>query len=368
MEKQLITRKQLIKKFIEFYKSKNHKEIPNAPLIPENDPTVLFTTAGMHPIVPYLMGQTHPLGKRLVNVQKCIRTQDIEEIGDENHHTFFEMLGNWSLGDYWKNQAIEYSLEFLTKVLKIPIEKLAVSCFQGDKNAPKDTESAEIWLSLGIPKERIAFLPKSENWWGPAGKTGPCGPDTEMFYWSSEGQVPKEFDSNNKKWIEIGNDVLMQYEKDSSGNYNPAKQKNIDFGGGVERIISLLNNIEDDYLSDSFLNIIKKIEKLSNKKYNESEEITRSMRIIADHIKAAVMIMADDISPSNLEQGYVLRRLIRRAIRYGRQINLQNFTKTIAEPIFDIYKNNNNLQINKQKILKELEDEEKRFLKTLEKE
>ena len=210
-----ITRKQLIKLYLEFFKSKNHKEIPNVSLIPENDPTVLFTTAGMHPLVPYLLGNPHPHGKRLVNVQKCIRTQDIDDVGDSYHHTFFEMLGNWSLGDYFKKQAIEYSFEFLTKILKIPIEKLAVSVFKGDKDAPKDEESAEVWESLEIPKERIAFLPKSDNWWGPAGKTGPCGPDTEMFFWKPKNiPTPKIFYSDDENWVEIWNDVLMQYNKD----------------------------------------------------------------------------------------------------------------------------------------------------------
>jgi len=359
-----MNRKQLIKKYIEFYKTKDHKEVPNSPLVPENDPTVLFTTAGMHPIVPYLMGQPNPQGKRLVNVQKCIRTGDIEEVGDKTHHTFFEMLGNWSLGDYWKKEAIEFSFEFLTKTLKIPTEKLAFSVFKGDKNAPKDTEAAKIWLSLGIQKERIAFLPKSENWWGPAGKTGPCGPDTEMFYWASETKPQKTFDPENKNWVEIGNDVLMQYNKDEKGNYNEAKQKNIDFGGGVERIVTILNKLEDNYLAEMWLPIIKKIETLSKKPYSKNEKL---FRIIADHLKASVMIMADGIVPGNSEQGYVLRRLIRRAIRYGKQINLKNFTKQVAEPIFKIYDDYSHLQKNKQQILEELENEENRFLETLEK-
>jgi len=362
-----MNRKQLINAYIEFFKSKGHKEIPNHSLIPDNDPTVLFTTAGMHPIVPYLTGHPHPLGKRLVNNQRCIRTGDIEEVGDSYHHTFFEMLGNWSLGDYFKKQAIELSFEFLTKTLKIPKERLAVSCFKGDKDAKKDTEAAETWEKLGIPKERIAFLPKENNWWGPAGKTGPCGPDTEMFYWKPNNKpAPKTFNPNDNNWVEIWNDVLMQYNKDEKGNYNEAKQKNIDTGMGVERTIAILNNLEDNYLSDSFLPIIKEIEKLSNKKYNESNEITKSMRIIADHIKASVFIIADGITPSNTEQGYVLRRLIRRAIRYGKEIRLNNFTKEIALPVFEIYDDYNILKENKNKILEELKKEEKRFNETLE--
>ncbi|RLG12165.1 alanine--tRNA ligase [Candidatus Pacearchaeota archaeon] len=359
-------RKQLIKKYIDFFKSKNHKKIPNSSLIPENDPTVLFTTAGMHPLVPYLLGQPHPLGKRLCGVQRCIRTKDIEEVGDTYHHTFFEMLGNWSLGDYFKKQSIEYSFEFLTKILKIPIKRIAVSVFKGDKEIPKDKEAAEIWMSLGIPKTRIAFLGKKENWWGPAGKTGPCGPDTEIFYWKSKKPIPKEFNPQDKNRIEIWNNVFMQYNKDEKGNYKEAKQKNIDTGMGVERTVTILNNLDDDYLSDSFLPIIKEIEKISKREYNKNEQDTRAMRIIADHLKAAVFIIADGISPSNTEQGYVLRRLIRRAIRYGKFLMIQNdFTRKIGETIIKIYNDYPELKNNKEKILNELEREEKKFRQTL---
>lgn len=351
MKKEKITRKQLIKKYIEFFKSKNHKEIQNSSLIPENDPTVLFTTAGMHPLVPYLLGHPHPQGKRLVNVQKCIRTQDINEVGDDVHLTFFEMLGNWSLGDYFKKDAIKYSFEFLTNIICIPINKLSVTCFKGDENASKDEESAKIWENLGIDKSNIKFLGKNDNWWGPAGKTGPCGPDTEMFV-------------NN---CEIWNDVFMQYNKTEKGDYNPLKQKNVDTGMGVERTLAILNNEKSVYETETFLPIIRKIEKLSSKKYNQDKDITKSMRIIADHIKASVMIIANGITASNIEQGYVLRRLIRRAIRYGRKINLKNFTKQVAEPVFEIYKDYEHLKTNKNKILKELEKEENKFLETLEK-
>ncbi len=356
-------RKQLIKLYLDFFKSKNHKEIPNASLIPENDPTVLFTTAGMHPLVPYLLSQPHPLGKRLVNVQRCIRTGDIDDVGDSYHHTFFEMLGNWSLGDYFKKQAIEYSFEFLTKVLKIPVNRLAVTCFAGDETTGKDEESAKTWAELGISKQRIAFLGKNDNWWGPAGKTGPCGPDTEMFYWKPDIPAPKIFNPKDNNWVEIWNDVLMQYNKDEHGTYNPAKQKNIDTGMGVERTITILNGLEDNYLSSCFLPIIKQIEKISNKKYRGNE---KTMRIIADHIKASVFIIADGITPSNTEQGYVLRRLIRRAIRYGRNLQIENFTKKIAEPVFEIYNDYEILKNNKNRILNELEKEEKRFDETLE--
>lgn len=346
-----ITRKQLIKKYIEFFKSKSHKEIPNVSLIPQEDPTVLFTTAGMHPLVPFLLGQPHPQGKRLVSNQKCIRTQDIEQVGDIAHHTFFEMLGNWSLGDYFKKDAIRYSFEFLTKILKIPKQKISVTCFKGDQNAPKDIESAKIWEEQGIPKNKIKFLSKSENWWGPAGKTGPCGPDTEMFV-------------ND---IEIWNDVFMQYNKNEKGSYEPLKQKNVDTGMGVERTITILNGLNDDYLSECFFPIIKKIEKLSKNKYGQNKDKTKAMRIIADHIKAAVFIIADGIVPSNIEQGYVLRRLTRRAVRYGKKLGIEKFVVEVAKPVFDIYKDYEHLIKNKQQILSELKKEEEKFLKTLEK-
>ncbi len=354
-------RKELISKYIEFFKSKEHKVIAEASLIPENDPTVLFTTAGMHPLVPFLSRQKHPLGKRLVGIQKCIRTGDIKEVGDSVHHTFFEMLGNWSLGDYFKKQAIEYSFEFLTKVLKIPKEKLAVTCFKGDKDAPKDKGSAEIWKKMGIPKSKIVFLGKKDNWWGPAGKTGPCGPDTEMFYWKSKNKVPEKFDPKDKNWVEIWNDVFMQYIKNKKGEYKEADQKNIDTGMGVERTLAILNNLEDNYLTEIWQPIIKKIEKISNKKYSENK---KEMRIIADHIKAAVFIISDGVVPGNSEQGYVLRRLIRRAIRYGRELGLKNFTTKIAEPVFEIYKER---ELNKKLVLEELEKEEIKFQKTIEK-
>ena len=363
----MITRKELIKKYLKFFESKGHKIIPSVSLIPERDPTVLFTTAGMHPLVPYLLGLKHPLGKRLVNVQKCIRTVDIDEVGNTTHHTFFEMLGNWSLGDYWKKGAIEMSFEFLTKVLKIPVEKLAVSVFKGSKNAPRDNESVKVWGSLGIKKERIAFLGKEDNWWGPAGKTGPCGPDTEMFYWKPKTKVPKKFDAKDNRWVEIWNDVLMEYVKDEKGNYKEAIQKNVDTGMGVERIIALLNGIEDDYLTDLFKPIIEKIEKVSKQKYGEDEEKTKSIRIIADHIKASVFILAEGVIPSNVERGYVLRRLIRRAIRYGRDLEMKYFTKKIAESVFEIYDDYPELTRNKKKIVQELEKEEAKFLQTLEK-
>lgn len=370
----MIKRRELIKKYLDFFVSKDHKIIPNASLIPENDPTVLFTTAGMHPLIPYLLGQPHPLGKRLCNVQKCIRTTDIEEVGDACHHTFLEMLGNWSLGDYWKKEAIGFSFEFFTKILKLPIEKLAVTCFKGNKNSSKDTESVEIWKSLGI--QRIAYLEK-DNWWGPAGQTGPCGPSTEIFYWTGKNKVPKEFDPNTStlatdggNWIEIGNDVLMQYNKTKKG-FEKAKQQNIDFGGGVERTIAVLNGLEDDYKSEVFWPIIKEIEKIYPYKsegvhmYDKvNSEIRKAMRIIADHIKAATFILAEGIMPSNTEQGYVPRRLIRRAVRYAKKLKIKKSLSHLVNPICKIYPE---YKLSSKKITQEIIKEEEKFEKTLDK-
>jgi len=362
------TRQQLIKKYIDFFKKKKHKHIPSASLIPENDPTVLFTTAGMHPLVQHLTGQKHPLGKRIVNVQKCIRTVDIDEVGDPVHNTFFEMLGNWSLGDYWKEEANKLIFEFHTKILKIPLEKYAVTCFKGDKDSPKDIESEKIWISLGIPKDRIIFLPKAENWWGPAGETGPCGPNTEMFYWSHKTKkAPKKFDPNDDTWVEIGNNVLMQYHKDYSGKFLPLSQKNIDFGGGVERTLATLNHLKDVYQTSVFLPIIKEIEKISNKNYNQNK---KSMRIIADHIKAATFILGDPkkIPPSNIGQGYILRRLIRRAIRHAKLLGInEKFTSHLSKSIAPIYPDYQELKQNHKFIVQQLEAEENKFSQTLEK-
>lgn len=370
------TRKKLIKSYLEFFKSKNHKVMPSASLVPENDPTVLFTTAGMHPLVPHLLGQKHPLGKRIANVQKCVRTTDIEEVGNKTHHTFFEMLGNWSLGDYWKKKAIEYTFEFHTKVLKIPLSHYAVSCFKGDKQigVPKDIESGRIWKNLGVKKERIAFLGKRDNWWGPAGETGPCGPDTEQFFWIGKRNPPEKFNPKDKNWVEIGNDVLMQYIKDEKGNFKEAKQKNVDFGGGVERTVAVLNGLSDNYLADMWKPIIEEIEKISGKEYGSDKETTRAMRIVADHVKAAVFIIADGVKPGNKERGYILRRLIRRAIKYGRfNLGLKGFfTDRVAKPVFKIYEEDYpELKRNKERILKGdtrgiLISEENKFSKTLE--
>ncbi len=482
------TRQELIREYIEFFETKGHREIPSASLIPENDPTVLFTTAGMHPLVPFLLGEKHPLGKRLVDVQKCVRTVDIDEVGDEVHHTFFEMLGNWSLGDYFKKEAIEYSFGFLINILGLDEDKLAFSVFKGDNDAPKDEESVKTWISLGIPKERIAYLGKEDNWWGPAGEIGPCGPDTEMFYWTGKEKPPKKFNPDDKRWVEIWNDVFMEYNKTKikailvdaiscligkesgldkelaellkntnkkivvvtnadinyiknklenynfdvfSLNKNPDKsnpgyfkklldkyqfkageviyfdhmneniksaesfgiksilyknnnqirkfiednesiyemlnQKNVDTGMGVERTLAVLNGLDDNYLTLIFKPIISEIEKLSGKKYKGNE---KAMRIIADHIRASVFILGDEkgIKPSNIGQGYVLRRLIRRAIRYGKILGIEeNFTVKVAKSILPVYTDYSELERNKKFIFDSLEEEENRFRVTLEK-
>lgn len=357
-----MNRDELINKYIEFFKNKHHKEIKNASLIPENDPTVLFTTAGMHPLIPYFFGQKHPLGNKLVNVQRCIRTSDIEEVGDDVHLTFFEMLGNWSLGDYFKKEAIEMSFEFLTKVLKIDKNKLAVSCFKGDKDVEKDNESYETWQKMGIPIERIAFLGRKDNWWGPPGEVGPCGPDTEMFYWTGKDKAPNKFDPRNSKWVEIWNDVFIQYNKTKDGKYEELKQKNVDTGMGVERVIMLLQDKKTVFETDLFASLIDVFRGFSK----ESDE--KAERIIVDHVKASVFILNENIVPSNLGQGYVLRRLIRRSLRYGRilKINRENFLAEVAEKVIDIYCSfYSNLKKNERFILDEFKKEEKKFIKSL---
>ncbi|MCF7860067.1 alanine--tRNA ligase [Patescibacteria group bacterium] len=341
-----MTANELRQKYLEFFQNKGHAIIASASLIPENDPTVLFTTAGMHPLVPYLMGANHPAGKRLVDAQKCVRTDDIDEVGDATHHTFFEMMGNWSLGDYFKEESIAWSWEFLTSAegLNLDPNLLAVSVFIGDDDAPFDEESYNLWLKVGVPADRIAKLPKKNNWWGPAGQSGPCGPDTEIFYWSGRPEeVPSSFNDDNELWVEIWNNVFMQYFKNTEGNFDLLKQKNVDTGLGLERVTAILNH-GDNYQTDLFWPIIQKIEELSKKEYLSDQIITRSMRIIADHVKAAVFIIGDPkgVSPSNVGQGYVVRRLLRRAIvqagRLGIDIKTNsNWLEKIVEAIINIY-------------------------------
>ncbi len=366
---------ELRQKYLDFFVSKNHTLISSASLIPENDPTVLFTTAGMHPLVPYLLGEPHPAGSRLTSAQKCIRTGDIDEVGDLTHHTFFEMMGNWSLGDYFKKESINYSWEFLTdpKWLGLDKNRLAVSVFKGDEDAPYDEEAHDIWLSLGVNEKRIAKLPKKNNWWGPAGTTGPCGSDTEIFYWAGDvNNIPESFNDDNDSWVEIWNNVFMQYNKTIEGKFEPLKQKNVDTGLGLERVLALINGLSDNYQTDLFENIIKKIEELSEHKYNDSPEITKAMRIVADHLKAAAFIIGDDrgVAPSNTDQGYIVRRLIRRAIRYGKQLGIirDSWITGIAKVVVNDYKNvYRELSRNQEFIFSNFDKEEIKFNSTLEK-
>jgi len=350
---------------LNFFEERGHKIIPSASLLPENDPSTLFNSAGMQPLVPYFTGVNHPSGKRLVDVQKCVRTGDIEEVGDSTHHTFFEMLGNWSLGDYFKKEAIEMSWEFLTseKYLNLDKNRIAVSVFQGDQDAPFDEEAFELWKKLGISEKRIAKLPKENNWWGM--EKGPCGADTEIFYWvGKENEVPENFNDDNSLWVEIWNNVFMQYDKKAEGVFEPLTQKNVDTGMGMERTLAALNGLDDNYKTDLFWPIIQKIEEISGKKYEDNQ---KSFRIIADHIKASVFMLADGALPLNVGAGYVLRRIIRRAIRHGKILGLENnFTKIIAEVAIEIYENTYPEVVkNKTKILEELEKEENKFRKTL---
>ncbi len=364
---------QLREKFLGFFEKHSHKRIPSASLVPENDPTVLFTTAGMHPLVPYLLGESHPLGKRLCNVQKCIRTGDIDEVGDNWHLSFFEMLGNWSLGDYFKKEAIEFSFGFLTKELGIPIARISVTCFAGDKDAPRDETAAKTWESLGIPKSRIHFLPKADNWWGPAGQSGPCGPDTEMFYHVKDVQEKSTEDflrlCKGGSFCEIWNDVLMQYTKTIEGKYPEVAQKNIDTGMGVERAVAVLNGFDNVYECDTLKPILEKVKVLAGKNYTPKLH-EKNARIIADHIRAAVMILGDDkgIVPSNVEQGYVLRKFIRRSVRHARLLGISGkFCADVAGTTVDVMgKVYPEIVKNSARIFDELTREEEKFSAALE--
>ena len=359
--------------FLKFFQDHGHAVISSASVIPENDPTVLFTTAGMHPLVPYLMGQKHPAGTRLTDVQKCVRTGDIEDVGDFSHLTFFEMLGNWSLGDYFKKEMIPWSWEFLTseKYLGLPKDRLAFTVFAGDKDCPRDEESANLWRSCGVADDHIFYLPKENNWWGPAGVTGPCGPDTEMFIITDKEPCGPDCSPacSCGRYLEIWNDVFMQYNKKEDGTFEPLAQKNVDTGMGLERTICVLNGKKSVYETDLFENILGKIAELSGKTYGEDEATTKAFRIIADHMRTSTFIMGDDrgVSPANVDQGYVLRRLIRRAVRYGMEIGMpEGFTGEIAKVIIEQYKDvYPELKRNEAFVLDQLSLEETRFAKTL---
>lgn len=354
--------------YINYFVSKGHKQIPSAPVVPENDPSVLFNTAGMQPLIPYLMGQPHPYGTRLVDYQKCVRTNDLDAIGDTTHHTFFEMLGNWSLGDYFKNESISYSFEFLTKVLNIPIERLAVTVYAGDKNIPFDEVSHNKWLSLGIPEKRIARTVE-DNFWI-AGTSGPCGPDTEIFYFRSNDEIPEVFDPEDDRWVEIWNNVFMEFYKDGNGNVTELPKKNVDTGMGYERATAVLEGVLDNYTSSVWKDVIDLISDIAKKPYIGNEE---SMRIIADHIRTAVFISADpaSIKPSNTDQGYILRRLIRRAIRHAKKLEIDissDWEQKIAKLIINKYqKYYSELTENESVVLEVLKNEKEKFNRTLEK-
>lgn len=354
--------------FINFFISKGHKQIPSAPVVPENDPSVLFNTAGMQPLIPYLMGEPHPYGTRLCDYQKCIRTNDLDAIGDTTHHTFFEMLGNWSLGDYFKDESISWSFEFLTEHLNIPVERLAVTVFAGNDLIPFDEVSYNKWLSLGIKKERIAKTVE-DNFWI-AGASGPCGPDTEIFYFRSNDEIPENFDPEDERWVEIWNNVFMQYFKDEAGNVTELPKKNVDTGMGVERVTAILESVNDNYKSSIWSDVIDLISNISNLPYEGNE---KSMRIIADHIRTAVFISADPagIKPSNTDQGYILRRLIRRAIRHAKKLNIDinsNWEEQIARLLISKYKKYySELDSNEVVVLEVLKNEKEKFNRTLEK-
>lgn len=367
--------------YLKFFESKDHKRINSASLIPENDPSVLFTTAGMHPLVPFLLGEPHPLGKRICDVQICIRTGDIDEVGDHCHLTFFEMLGNWSFGDYFKEDAIKWSFEFLTGKdwLNLPLDKLAVTCFKGDNDAPKDDIAANTWRNLGISEDRLAFLSKKDNWWGPAGEVGPCGPDSEMFFWTGPEPTPKIFDPTNTLWVEIWNDVFMQYNKNKDGTFTPLTQKNVDTGLGVERVSMVLQGKKNVYEINQLSQIVEKIKELTNihSLNNNQTELTdtqiKSIRIVADHIRASTFILGDHrgVTPSNVDQGYILRRFIRRIIRHLRLLGAKYtgtpLTTELAKEVINLYnKEYPVLEEKKEFILQEFVKEETKFRDTLE--
>lgn len=359
--------------WLNFFKSKGHAVIPSASVIPENDPTVLFTTAGMHPLVPYLLGSKHPAGTRLTDVQKCIRTGDIDEVGDASHLTFFEMLGNWSLGDYFKKEMIAWSWEFLTspEYLGLDKDKLAFTVFEGEGDIPRDEEAANYWMENGVKKENIYFLPREHNWWGPAGQTGPCGPDTEMFIIKDQPPCGPNCSPacSCGRFLEIWNDVFMQYNKTADGQYVPMAKKNVDTGMGLERTVCTLNGCKTVYETDAFTNIIAKISELSGKHYDDDEATTKAFRIVADHLRTSTFIMGDPrgVSPSNVDQGYVLRRLIRRAVRFGMQLGMpEGFTAEIGKVVIDQYAEvYPELKQNENFVLEQFKLEETRFARTL---
>jgi alanyl-tRNA synthetase len=350
----------------QFFEELGHKRIQSAPLLPENDPSVLFTTAGMHPLVPFLLGEPHPLGRRLVNFQKCLRTNDIDEVGDASHLTFFEMLGNWSLGDYFKQQSLAWSFQFLTQVLHLDPQRLAVTVFAGDDDAPRDDESAAVWGRLGIPPERIFFLPKEDNWWGPAGATGPCGPDSEMFYDTGRADHPGcRPGCHCGKWLEIWNNVFMEYEKTADGRFVRLKQRNVDTGMGLDRTLAVLQGVDDIYLIETLYPLVQQLECLSGQRYAGNPV---PFRVIVDHLRAATFAIADGAMPSNVEAGYVVRRLVRRAVRFGRDLGIHtNFCAAFSSSVIDLFAQTYpELEHKRELIAQTLDGEETKFKATLE--
>ena len=366
----MISSDKLKKRYLEFFQEKGHKIIANASLIPENDPTALFISAGMHPLVPYLLGQPHTSGKRLVNVQKCLRTTDIDEVGDSNHLSFFEMLGNWSLGDYFKEDSIQWSHEFLTsqKWLNIDPERLYITVFAGDSKIPRDTESVSIWEKLGIPKERILYLPKEDNFWGPIGSTGPCGPDTEIFFDTGKEPCGTECQPGCPcgKYNEIWNNVFMEYNRTQDGEYELLEQKNVDTGMGVERTVAVLQGKDNVYETETFVPLIQRIKKLADIDIISEKQI-KSVRVIADHSRAATFILAEGIAPRNVEQGYVLRRIIRGAIRHGKLLGIEEeFLSELSQIVIETYSGDYpHLKTNEDFIVVELKKEYTKFSNTL---
>ena len=368
-----MTANELREMYLKFFEGKGHRIISGSSLIPENDPTVLFTTAGMHPLVPYLMGEPHPAGRRLCDVQKCIRTGDIESVGDATHLTFFEMLGNWSLGDYFKEEAIVYSFEFLTSsdCLGFDPKQIHVSVFAGNEMAPRDDESIRIWERLGVPSQRIVALSEEDNWWGPPGRTGPCGPDTEMFIDTGKpacGPACRPGCSCGK-FFEIWNDVFMQYRKTEEGRYVPLSQRNVDTGMGVERTVAMLQGKTSVFETELFAPVMDAIADAAGSTPDDDERTVKAYRVMADHIRSAVFVLGEDngVVPGNLGQGYVLRRLIRRAVRFARLVGLEpGFARPIADRVVESCKDTYpELDRNRDTILDEMEAEEERFEKTL---
>ena len=369
----MITIHELRRKYIEFFKSKGHVEISGKSLIPENDPTILFTTAGMHPLVPYLLGEPHPAGRRLTDYQKCIRTGDIDEVGDDAHLTFFEMLGNWSLGDYFKDESISFSWEFLVSPEWLALDpvKLSVTVFAGDANSPKDEVSAAAWKRLGMPEDRIAWLGADDNWWK-VGPTGPCGADTEIFFWVGEGIPPAGSNkgSDPKRWMEIWNNVFMEFNRVDEKTLTKLPAQNVDTGMGLERTVCILQGKTSVYDTEAFTPILAALEKLSSKVYSSGDaELDRSFRIVADHVRTATFILGDPkaVLPSNVGAGYVLRRIIRRAVRHGRKLGIEGaFLSIPASGVVDSYgEPYPELVENRVRIVEELRREEEKFLETL---